>query len=229
MRRARRRRLRAAAPWAIGGGVLLAALLAVWLVYGTSLLGVRELRVTGTELVDPAEVRRAAAVPAGTPLARVDLAEVRDRVATLAPVGRATITRRWPGTLVIEVEERKPVAAVPQEPGFAVVDTEGVVFSRPVERPAGLPIIRVAEPGPQDSATGAALQVLAALSPALRAELVEIRVEGPARIVVRLAQGRSVIWGDASRSDTKAQVATGLLGQKGDIIDVSAPEVVTIR
>ena len=46
---------------------------------------------------------------------------------------------------------------------------------------------------------------------------------------VVLRDDRVVVWGDASRSETKAQVATGLLDREGGTIDVSAPDVVTIR
>jgi cell division protein FtsQ len=230
MRRARRRRLRAAAPWAVVGGVLGVGLLTSWLVYGTGLLGVREVRVTGVELVTEADVRRAAAVPDGTPLARVDPVAIGDRVVgDLAPVAAVTVTRDWPGRLFIEVRERTPVAAVPLGRRFAVLDADGVVFRTASERPEGIPLARVAEPGPDDAATRSALAVLGALTPRLRSELVEVTVEGPARILVRLRDDRVVVWGDASRSETKAQVATGLLDREGGTIDVSAPDVVTVR
>jgi cell division protein FtsQ len=38
-----------------------------------------------------------------------------------------------------------------------------------------------------------------------------------------------VVWGDDTQSETKSRVATALLAQKGSVIDVSAPEVVTIK
>jgi cell division protein FtsQ len=38
-----------------------------------------------------------------------------------------------------------------------------------------------------------------------------------------------VIWGDDTASDVKAQEATALLRRDGATIDVSAPNVVTIR
>jgi cell division protein FtsQ len=229
MRRARQRRLRAALPWASVAGVLALAGLVTWVVYGTSLFGVRNLAVTGTSLVTAAEVEAAAAVPVGMPLARVDLAAVRGRVGDLAAVERVTVSRRWPGTLRIELVERTPVAVVPQGRQFAVVDRTGVVFQTLPQRPAGLPLARVGTPGREDSATRGALQVLAALTPQLREQLVEVAVEGPARILVKLRGNRTVVWGDATRSDTKATVATALLSQNSDTIDVSAPDVVTIR
>jgi cell division protein FtsQ len=227
--RSRRRRVRAALSWTVAAGVLVLAVVGGWLTYGTGVLGVRTIRVVGAALVTPEQVRQAAAVPEGTPLARVDLAAVRSRVAELPPVARVTVTRQWPHTLRIEVVERTPTAVVPQDRRFAVVDATGVVFQTRPDRPAGLPLVRVATPGPEDTATRAALEVLAALTPELRERLLEVTVESPARITVRLDGGRTVLWGDASRSDAKAQVATSLLSRAGHTIDVRTPDVVTIR
>lgn len=228
MRRARQRRLRAAAPWLGFAAVLALAGLVAWVVLGTGVLGVRQVRVVGTEVLTTAQVRAAAAVSEGVPLARVDLAAVRRRVAELAPVDRVRVQRDWPDTLLIEVVERTAAATVPQGEQFLVVDASGVVFRTLAERPAELPVVRLAEPGPDDAATRAALQVLAALTPQLREQLVEMHVDGPAEIKLRLRGDRTVIWGDASRSETKARVATALLAREGSTIDVRAPEVITI-
>jgi cell division protein FtsQ len=46
---------------------------------------------------------------------------------------------------------------------------------------------------------------------------------------VQLRNDRTVVWGDDTQSATKAKVATALLKRDGDTIDVSAPNVVTIR
>ncbi|MEO3923447.1 FtsQ-type POTRA domain-containing protein [Micromonosporaceae bacterium B7E4] len=228
-RRARQRRVRAALPWTVLAGVLVLSLAGAGIVYGTPLFGFRTLRVVGATLVTDDQVRQAARVTEGVPLARVDLDAVRGRVAELPPVARVTVSRQWPNTLRVEVVERTPVAVVPQNRRFLVVDATGVVFQTRSDRPAGLPLARLGTPGPDDAATKGALTVLANLTPELRDRLVELVVEGPARITVKLRGGRTVLWGDASRSDTKAQVATSLLAREGDTIDVRTPDVVTIR
>ena len=227
MARARRRKLRAVLPWAVGAGVLLALGGLTFLVYGTSLLGVRDVRVVGAELLTPLQVQQAAAVPADEPLARVDLDAVRARVRGLAPVDRVAVRRSWPSTLVVEVVERTPMAVVPQGGQFAVIDRAGVPY-RTVAKPGDLPLVRTASPGPSDVNTKAALTVLAALSDELREQLVAVSVAAPAQIKLELRKGRSVVWGDDTQSDTKSQVATVLLKRDGKQIDVSAPSVVTI-
>ncbi|MEH0842424.1 FtsQ-type POTRA domain-containing protein [Micromonospora sp. CPCC 205711] len=229
MARARQRRMRAALPWAVAAGVLALAGLVAWTVLGTGLFGVREVRVVGARLVTPVEVRDAAAVPDGVPLARVDLAEVGRRIGALAPVERASVSRDWPGTLVVTVVERTGVAAVPRDGQYVVIDREGVVFRTAPRVPAGLPVVRLTAPGPADPGTRAALQVLSVLTPQLRGELTELTVEGLARISLTLRGDRTVVWGDATRGTDKARVATALLGREADTIDVSAPDVVTFK
>ncbi|MDG4782800.1 FtsQ-type POTRA domain-containing protein [Micromonospora sp. WMMD961] len=229
MARARQRRMRAALPWAVAAGVLALAGLVAWTVLGTGLFGVREVRVEGADLVTPVQVHDAVAVPDGVPLARVDLSAAARRVGGLAPVERATVSRDWPGTLVVRVTERTPVAAVPQGPGFALIDRHGVAFRTVDRRPAELPQVTVARPAADDPGTRAGLEVLVALTPQLRAEVVDVNVEGLARITLRLRGDRTVVWGDTTRGTDKARVATALLDEDTDRIDVSAPDVVTFR
>ncbi|MFS8478698.1 MAG: FtsQ-type POTRA domain-containing protein [Micromonosporaceae bacterium] len=227
--RARRRRLRAAAPWAAAAGLLLAAGLTSWLVYGTSVLGARQVRVDGTAILSPEQVREAAAVVPDTPLARVDVDAVEERVAALPPVAQVTVARQWPDTVRISVVERTAVAVLARDGAFALIDGSGVVFHSVAARPDDLPLLTVDPADPADPTTRSALQVLAALTPELREQLVELVAEAPARIRLLLVDGRVIVWGDATDSATKAKVATALLGQPGREIDVSAPDVVTVR
>jgi cell division protein FtsQ len=229
MARARQRRLRAAMPWAVAAGVLLLVGVLAWVVYGTSALGVRDVRVVGVQLLTPSQVEQVAAVPAGQPLARVDLDAVRTRVRTLAPVDRVTVRRSWPSTLVVEVVERTAVAAMTSGKKFSLVDGSGVPYRTVDTKPGDLPLLSTATPGPSDVNTRSALKVLAALSDELREQVVEISVATPAQIHLELRKNRTVVWGDDTQNDLKSQVATALLKRAGKEIDVSAPSVVTIR
>lgn len=230
MARARKRRLRAAVPWAAGAGVAAVLGILLWIVYGTSVLGVREVQVIGTDLLTPAQVTGAAAVPMQEPLARVDLDAVRDRVQALPPVQKAIVSRNWPGTIKVQVVERTPLAAVPLTgQQWMLIDAAGVAYRTVAKVPSGLPLAELSTPGPADVNTRSALTVLTALTDDLREQLVGISVRAPAQITLQLRGDRTVIWGDDTQSATKAQVATALLKRKGDTIDVSAPKVVTIR
>jgi cell division protein FtsQ len=229
MARARQRRLRAVLPWAAGSGVLIVAGALVWLVYGTAVLGVRDVEVVGVQLLTPLQIEQAAAVPTEQPLARVDLDGVRARVHALSAVDRVVVRRSWPSTLVIEVVERTAVAAVPAGDEFTLIDGGGVPYRVVARAPDGLPLVRTTSPGPADLNTRSALTVLGALSDELREQLVAVSVPAPAQIKLELRKDRTVVWGDDTESETKSQVATALLRRAGHEIDVSAPSVVTIR
>ncbi len=228
--RARRRRLRAARGWLIGAAALALLAASGLVVYDTSLLSVSEIRVEGAVSVSAEQVRAAAAVPLGTPLARVDTGAVDRRVlAQLAPVAQARTSRSWPNTLVVRIIERTAVGAVPQDDGYLLVDASGVVFGTRPTPPAGLALLRLAAPGPDDPTTRAVLTVLAALTPQLREQLVALVAEAPTRIRLELLGGREIRWGDATQNEAKARVATRLLARPGTVFDVSAPDVVTVR
>jgi cell division protein FtsQ len=226
--RADRRRRRLVVPLVAAATVLAIAGTVAWLVFSTSAAGVKQITVTGGHLVRAAQVREVAGVTLGTPLARIDLAAVRDRVRTLAAVRDATVRRQWPSTLVITVTERTPLAAVKTGHGYLVLDADGVVFQTLSSRPARLCLLRLSHPGRTDPSTRAAVTVVLALTPALRAVMAVLAVESPTRIRLELTDGRVVVWGDAEDSRAKAAVATSFLGRNAATIDVSAPEFVTV-
>jgi cell division protein FtsQ len=216
-------------PWLVAAavaGVLGAAAAVVW--FGPA-LAVDRVRVAGATLVTDAEVRAAAAVRRGTPLVRVDTGAVHRRVAALPPVRAVRVHRELPSTVVIEVTERTPAAVVARGDGLWLIDAAGVAYTPALDRRADLVLLRLAAPAPGDPTTRAALTVLAALTPPLRERMAALAADAPARIRLELADGRVIIWGDARDNAAKVQVAVLMLGKPGQVIDVSAPDLVTVR
>jgi cell division protein FtsQ len=227
--RARRNRLRVAAPWLTAAAVVGLIGIGAAAVWFTPLISVDVVRVVGTSIVPVDEVLDAAAIRRGTPLARVDTAAVHARVAALPPVGRVEVNRDLPGTVVITVTERTPVAVVGRSDGLWLIDAAGVPYTVATSRPAGLALLRIPAPGPDDPSTQAALTVLRALPPALRDPMAVLAADAPARIRLEFADGRVIIWGDATENEAKVKVAVVLIARPGTTIDVSAPTLVTIR
>ncbi|HEY2792971.1 MAG TPA: FtsQ-type POTRA domain-containing protein [Micromonosporaceae bacterium] len=226
--RRRARRLSSARPWLIAAGVLALAGVATFVVYGTSMLGVSHITVVGNGPVHKADVRTAAAVAIGTPLASVDLSKVGARVETLIGVRSAKVRRDWPRTLVIEVTPRTAIVAVPDGKAYRLVDSSGVAFQTVSAQPE-LPLLQVTSPGPDDSSTMSALAVLGSLPKSIRDQLVRIKAPSSASVTLYLINKREVIWGDSSDNAAKGRVAVSLLKRPGTVIDVSAPNVVTVR
>ena len=81
---------------------------------------VRGAATTGT----PA-VHDAAGIDRGEPMATLDLRAARAAIEAVPTVGTASISRSWPGTVVITVTERRAVAAVRTDDGrWALVDAD---------------------------------------------------------------------------------------------------------
>ena len=101
--------------WTITGIlVLAAALLAIWTLGGMNKAEqwpIRWLEVAGElDRTTPEQVRAAVAVEAGSGFFAVDIEQARTAVESLPWVATATISRRWPDALEIEVVEHRVVA-----------------------------------------------------------------------------------------------------------------------
>lgn len=214
----RRRQLR----WLIAAACVLVAGLVVWLVWFSSVLSVREVRVVGAEGPRAAEILAAAAVPKGVPLARVDTAAAQARVGALAWVRSVEVRRGWPAEAVIAVEVREPVAVLASDPRGTGIDAEGVVFQAEGQMPKGLP--RITADGP---ALRQAMRVLTSLPEDLARRVVAVAATTRDDIDLTLRSGDLVRWGSADDVETKATVLRALLGRKADLYDVSAPELPT--
>lgn len=123
-RQSGRRRLR----WVVVVGVLLAVVLGAAGALVSPALDVDRVQVDGVYRTSPEQVREAAGIDVGAPLASIDEAGAAAGVAALPWVADADVRRRWPGTVVVEVRERVPVAvAATASVGTAVVDGAGWV------------------------------------------------------------------------------------------------------
>ena len=219
----------AAAPrrrrWWLVAVVLIAVLGGVaWLVGWSSLLSVKEVRVLGTRTLSTDQVRTAAAIALGTPLARVSAADVTSRVEGLPQVAAVEVRHGWPDVVVVVVTEREPVAIVADPAGFTLVDAGGTSFDVVARRPADLPMLAA-----QGDAATAALQVVTALPQQLRDRVVRVRAATADDVVLVLGNGTKVRWGSPTDVDLKAEVMLALLPRRAAMIDVSAPSLPTTR
>ena len=223
-RRGRRRRLLLIA---IGAAALVVVGALGWLVFGSPVFGVRNVQVEGTTLIAEAEVERVADVPAGEPLARVDLQAVATRVSGLPPVARVSVARQWPNTVRIRVTERRAAFAIETPGGYWIADDRGVVFDSATEPPRGVLPARVAAGDPR--LIGDLGTVLRSLPEEVRAKVGRLSAETPDSITLELPGGVTVVWGSAEQSELKAQVLGRLMAQQHRVYDVSAPSNPTTR
>ena len=219
----------------VGGLLVLAG--ALWFLWAGPLLAVGTVQVDGAGTLSAEEVRKAAGIDVGIPLLRVDVDNVEARVARLPQIASVEVTRGWPRSVVITVEERIPVAVVGEPGRRSLVDSDGVLFDTITgDAPPGVVPLEVADPGPGDPATMAALEALVALPGEVRDGIDGAGVTGPENITLTLDDGTLVQWGGPAESAKKASVLTALLDrvadgdlEPADVIDLSTPDAVVLR
>jgi cell division protein FtsQ len=211
--------------WLVVLGVVALAALAVWVVWVSPLLSVREVRVTGAVSVSVDEVRTAAAVQRGIPLARADVDGITARVAAIPRVAAVEVRRGWPDVLVIVVTERTPVAVTADGPTLVYVDATGARFGALAAAPSGLPTVTAST----EDALRSAVAVVAALPTSLRSTVPAVTARSRDDVVLRLPDGATVQWGSADQSERKAAVLAALLHVHAARYDVSAPDLPTSR
>ncbi|GAA4944197.1 cell division protein FtsQ/DivIB [Actinomycetospora succinea] len=213
-------------------GLLVVAAL-VYLTVWSPLLDVREVQVVGAAPDQVEAVRGAAAVEPGTSLLWLDADGVAESVRGLPRVATVDVSRDWPGTLVVTVAEREPVLAAPAPGGGVVlVDATGFGYRTMPDRPAGVPALTLPPgmlPSPDEPGTRAAADVVVALPASLRADLVEVRANGPYDVAFVLTGDREVRWGADADNERKAAVLAALLTRPGSVYDVSTPDLAVVR
>lgn len=228
---AARARARRRAPWrrALAGLVALGAVAGlVWLVWFSPYLVARSVTVEGVEGAERDAVVEAAAVPLGTPLARIDTGAVTERVRARITIAEARTGRSWPGTVTITVRPRTAALVVKNPQGqLEVVDATGVTFGQVAEAPAGVPVVTAeSTAGQTTEALRAALSLIHALPSDLADRVSTITVSSANLVTFTLGEVQ-VTWGGADQPTRKVRVLRALLATNPVGIDVSAPETPT--
>jgi cell division protein FtsQ len=158
----------------------------------TGLLGLRVQTVTIEGRANTPEplLRAAVGVSPGAPILGVSVAAVRQRIETLAWVEHATVERRLPDTIVVNLQERRPFAVWQNQGRFVLVDRDGqTVADQNVAQFSSLPLIVGA------GAPDAAATLLDALTerPALQARVVAAVRVGERRWNLRMKSGADVM------------------------------------
>jgi cell division protein FtsQ len=206
--------------------ILILAILAgaAWALLGSSLLVVRHVQVTGNRLVPAAQVRAAAGVRVGRPLASVNTSAAANRVERIPAVLSATVSRSWPDTILITVHERTPQLAVAAAGGYDLVDQYGVTVRWLASKPAGLPLL-TSPPTPVRGNSGveAAALVLRQLPTALRTRVESVSAPSATAVTLQLTGGITVLWGAPGQVTQKWAELELLFKTHARAYDISDP------
>lgn len=206
----------------------------VWVLWFSTVLGVKHVKVEGLETLKAAAITNKAAVEKGKPLVRLDAPSIEARVASLERVERVEVKRSWPNTVTIEVTERHAVAWIQVSGTIRGLDRFGVDFRDFSKAPKGLIEVRVSTfdaSKRQDALVEAAkvIGIIRADDPALDKIIKHVNVASKDSVELVLSKNRIVRWGSAARSTEKLAVLKPLLDIKARTYDVTAPEQPTTK
>lgn len=205
----------------VGGGIY-----AVWF---STWLAVEKVEVSGAQTVESKDIVARSGIEDGEPLVQVDLASAERRIGSLAVVKSVSVTRQWPHGILISIEERVAIAVVEIGERLRGMDADGVVFRDYKKAPPGLPRVTTSI-GTTSAALREAAKVVSALPQALSLLVDHVQVTTVDQISLVLKDGRTVVWGSADESATKADVLGTLLATvQAQTYDVSVPSKPTTR
>jgi cell division protein FtsQ len=181
---------RLAAHWRLALGGIAALLLLASPLWGPGVLRrldffrVRRVEILGTRYTAPGELLDRLKVDT-TRSVWDPLEPLAARIRTHAQIESVTVTRRLPGTIVVRVKERHPVALVAAPGGLRAVDERGRRLPLdPSRTPVDAPVVTAA---PRDTMVYHLLGAMQREAPALYAKLSSIRVSGTDEIVLQIA------------------------------------------
>lgn len=206
----------------------------VWLIWFSSVLAVHDVEVAGRSTLKEAQVLRAAQVPTGRPLARVDVGAIEGRVAALNRVDTVEVSRSWPHTLSIRVVERKAVVWSTIAGQVRGIDRNGIAFRSYDKAPANLLEATVEITDSRDrlqtfQAVARVVVLIADRDPALRARIRSVTAASKDSIELELDKDQTIVWGSADKGERKLVVLESLLPIDAARYDVSAPDQPTTR
>jgi cell division protein FtsQ len=219
-------RQRRAVALGVVGLVVLA--LVAWACTYTPIFDAHHIRVLGTESLQPDAVRELAGVDGSTNVVHLDTGAVVARLLADPWIASASVQRDLPATLVLRIEERRPVAVISAMGQTSILASDGTVL--PARSGSlDLPSMHAALGAPDDAQRRAAAAMLTALDPVVTQRVREITVGSDGLVTLTLRDGVTVDAGVAGEEEEKATALRAILrwAVMGDhalaAVDISAP------
>ena len=192
----------------------------VQLVWFSSVFDVRTVPVFGAKRTTATQIRTAAGIEIGMPVARVNIERATQAIERIPQVYSAEVRRGLPHSIVITIHERVAIAVTASGRSWSLVDREGVVFQRVATPPKNLTVVVAYT----EYMRGIGARMAVGMPDWLRARVARVTVYAPEDIRLQLRDGKRVRWGNEQRAARKAEVLKVLLAIRAKTYDVSAPD-----
>ena len=193
-------------------------------------LAVRTITVEGTKMLTTQQIQTALEPLEGRPLPQVSDSEVSGLLQPIVQIKAVTTQARPPSGLLVQIQERVPVALLKQGGTFQLVDIEGIQLSSTTDPSSvQLPVIDGGSGAMGKDLFHAITAVLGALPADVLARLSDASAKSVDAVELKLIDGQTIVWGNAGEKELKAKVLEALLRAPADpknpvrVYDVSVP------
>ncbi len=220
----KRRRRAGSLAWLWTTLLMLAMLALGFGVSQSSLLNIRSVEVNGISHLTREEVLESSGITAGTHIYEANLDKAQTMIAANFWVENVTVERKLPSTVIINVTERVPAAAITTADGLYVVDASGVLLLRQ-KLLDGLSVLVVsgvsdipqdARPGSQldNAALNDALVVIRQMDETSAAVIAEIDMTNRQKIIAHTTYGVDIYLGDKKEFADKFELAMQIMQEE---------------
>jgi cell division protein FtsQ len=193
---------------------------------------VRNVRISGDRNQPRLDIYRAALDGATDNMWATDIRGIRERLVALPWIADASVSRRWPDTLEIEVVEKRPAAIWQHRGLLRLIDRAGNVLpSGELERFGQLPILV----GGRAAAEADGLLALVARAPRVATALDGATLVGERRWDLRLRSGETIALPEGTAATValakfaKLDKKHGLIGRGHKRFDMRLPDKMVVR
>jgi cell division protein FtsQ len=194
-------------------------------------LRVQQIVINGRANTPDDQLRAALGVSVGDPILDFSVSGARDRIESLAWVAHVAVERRLPGTVVVDLQERRPFAIWQKDHKFLLIDRNGeVVTNEAVEQFSKLPLVVGAGAPPHAAELLDDLSKVADIADRVEAA---IRV-GERRWNLRLKNGITIMLPEEHQDLALAKLheleqSQALLDRPLIFVDLRLPDRMTVR
>ncbi|MGP1366894.1 MAG: cell division protein FtsQ/DivIB [Schwartzia sp. (in: firmicutes)] len=180
---------------------------------------VQSVSVVGNGYVPTADICRIAGIYRGQHLLQVETDTAARTLTKDLRIEQASVRRVFPNGIMIEVEERRPVAAIACEYGFLDLDRQGMVLNAHKQREqGGIPLLtgvtaqdRYIGDRVEAEAVQGALLYLSGFDTGELAQIVELRLSDPEKVVGCTSNAVEIRLGRLERLDEKIRTTKTFL------------------
>lgn len=204
--------------------LILVILIAGFLFVNSSFFTVGSVVIEGNKYIAVDEVYRIAGIPEPINIFRLNTTEIKNRLMRDLRIADVQVVRRFPGTIVVSLKERQPLAYVANSYGFLELDKQGIVLAvfknlKQVSVPM-ITGIRLDNGYVGDKIDGLPLKniltYLSLLDESALNQLSEVNIKSPDEVIAYTVNSIQIRLGNNERLEEKAKLTNDILQEVGN-------------